>query len=482
MAHNFRSLIIWILALFRGLNLKQVGAASGFRQKRVSRILASLEIEDEVFERLLAGVKGRPVEVGIVTACLEALQAVEQAGDLTEEELAAIEEAARGSARLTREGFTAALRRFRLSPGEGDPEVAAVVSGRGPAVELRERLKRLSKESGPPVAQAAEDFQRWVLCEAVCEQSVREASRDVAGAASWARLAREIAEQERGPERDRLRGYAAAHEANILRVAGQLKEAEVCLKDAKRLWQSGPDPYGVLDPGRLLHFEAALRRAERRFDEALILLDQAAGVSYPERALVSKGFTLEVMGEYERAIDSLLQALPLVQRQEEPRDRTVLLFNLAVNFCHVGQFTEAAELVPKVRDLATALGGEIDLIRLIWLEGRIAAGLGRTTEARRLLAEARMEFAARGMAYDVALALLEEAVLLLQEDRTAEVKALAAKLTRVFEDKGVHREALAALRLFHEAAEREEATAELARRVLCFLFRARHDQGLRFES
>ncbi len=45
-----------------------------------------------------------------------------------------------------------------------------------------------------------------------------------------------------------------------------------------------------------------------------------------------------------------------------------------------------------------------------------------------------------------------------------------------------HREALAALKLFQEAAEREAATADLARRVLRFLFRARHDQGLRFES
>ena len=45
-----------------------------------------------------------------------------------------------------------------------------------------------------------------------------------------------------------------------------------------------------------------------------------------------------------------------------------------------------------------------------------------------------------------------------------------------------HREALAALGLFHQAAERQEATAELARDVLRFLFRARHDPALRFAS
>ena len=44
----------------------------------------------------------------------------------------------------------------------------------------------------------------------------------------------------------------------------------------------------------------------------------------------------------------------------------------------------------------------------------------------------------------------------------------------------MHHEARKALDLFREAAEREAATAELARRVLGFLFRARHDPGLRF--
>jgi len=84
------------------------------------------------------------------------------------------------------------------------------------------------------------------------------------------------------------------------------------------------------------------------------------------------------------------------------------------------------------------------------------------------------------MWYDVALALLEIAVLLLEVGRAADVKALALDLAQVFQANGVHREALAALRLFQEAAGRKEATAELARRLLAYLFRARHDEGLRF--
>jgi hypothetical protein len=187
------------------------------------------------------------------------------------------------------------------------------------------------------------------------------------------------------------------------------------------------------------------------------------------------------MGEYERAIEALLEAEALPEVQMDPRLRNILHCNLAFNFSHAGRFAEAAELAQQVREVAGEMGDAIGLLRATWLDGRIAAGLGRTGEARGLLAQARREFAARNMGYDVALALMEEAVLLLDQGRTAEVKALTRDLPAIWGAEEVHREALAALRLFREAAEREAATAELARQVLCYLFRARHDEGFRFE-
>jgi hypothetical protein len=138
------------------------------------------------------------------------------------------------------------------------------------------------------------------------------------------------------------------------------------------------------------------------------------------------------------------------------------------------------ELVERVRRIAGEMGDEIGVLRCLWLEGRIAAGLGRNAMAVRLLGQARQAFAERDMWYDVALADLEMAPLLLAEGAVAQVKQMAGELVVKFEQQGVHREALAALQLFQEAAEREQATAELARRVLEFLFRARWDEGLRF--
>ncbi|HEY0515403.1 MAG TPA: hypothetical protein VGH73_26145 [Thermoanaerobaculia bacterium] len=485
MARSLRSLIVSFLALAKGLSQKEVGAGARLPQKKVSYYLTKADLgDDALFARLLQGVRARRSEVRAVTACLESLAALEQEGDLSPEERDEVEAGVLEGSRLLRGFFAEAVRRSRkLPPLDCYPRPADLEASRWRAGVLWKLLEPLSEEQRLATVRETGDFQSWALVERVCEESVVQASRKVERAASLARLAQEIAAQVQGPEgwRHRVQGFAAAHAANALRVAGELRQADRVLERARRLWESGSDPDQVLDPGRLLDLEASLRRDQRRFEEALALLEGALQVGRcPERSLLKMGFTLEVMGEYDRAVKTLLKAEPLVERRGDERSLYMLRFNLAVNFCHLGRFPEAARLVRQVRDLVTERGDESELIRVTWLEGRIAAGLGRSEEGRSLLQQARREFAARKMGYDVALALLEEAVLLLEEDRTAEVRDMARSLAEAFESKGVHREALAALRLFQEAAERDEATAELARRVLGYLFRARYDQGLRF--
>jgi tetratricopeptide (TPR) repeat protein len=488
-ALTFRQVLLSVLALWYDRSQKEIASAAGISQSDVSHQLRRPrlgDIKDEMFERLLAALECPKAAVSIVTACLEALESFAQEGDLTPEEQEVIEETVLENARTIREALCEAVRHSRALPSpDGFPEPHDLIPAHRRAEELFSRLEGLSEETRLAVVRVAEEYQTWYLCERVCLASVQELSRDVDSAASWARLAQEIAERVRGPEefRYRIQGFALGHVGNLLRASGELRQADATFEQAKRLWETGSDPGRVLDPGRLLDFEASLRKDQRRLDEALALLDEAATVSrYPGRILIQKAITLEKMDEHERAVETLLQAEPLVESQGDARLAYMRQFNLAVNYCHIGRYTAASELMVQVRKVATERGDENEIIRLTWLQGRIAAGLGRPLEARSLLAQARRAFELRGKSYDVALALLEEAVLLLDEGQTAEVKALAGDLTRVFEDKGVHREALAALRLFFQAAEREEATAELARRVLRYLFRARDDQSLRFES
>ncbi len=483
---SFRQYTLSFLALWNDRSWKQVGAAAGMPQKQVSQHLRRGALTDATFERLLAAIPTLPGAVEIVTAGLEALEALEQDDGLTPEEKQEVERAALLAARSMRKALTEqALLSHKAPPPPGYPRNAEVRALRKEAGELWERLAEMPASVRVEVVRTSPEYQGWALCERICQESVTEASRNVERAAGLARLALEVAERIPGPEdwRSRVRGYAAAHVANAIRVAGDLNAADTALDEAKQLWQAGSDPASVLDPGRLFDLEASLRRDQRRFEEALAALDAAISVGRsPERVLIQKGFTLEVMAEYKRSVETLLQAAPLVERHGDPRLLYMLRFNLAVNFCHTGRYREAIALVEQVREMATSRGDEIEVLRVIWLDGRIAAGMGRNTEARSLLTHARRGFAARRMGYDVALALLEEAVLLLEEGQPQEVKKLSRGLATVFKSNGMHREALAALRLFQEAAERETATADLVRRVLRFLYQARHDRGLKFIS
>jgi tetratricopeptide (TPR) repeat protein/DNA-binding XRE family transcriptional regulator len=374
--------------------------------------------------------------------------------------------------------------RQRARQAQGARPLGLARLGEAIAVHVASAERRLAALAASKDHQPAR-FRQLVVrtCLALCDESERAASRNVEEAAVLGEAARDLADRVPGPEglRDRLAGRAAAHQANVLRVAGSLREADSLMAQAKRLWDAGCDPDGLLDPGRMLDLEASLRRAQRRFAEALACLDEAVRVGKaPARALIIKAFTLEAMGEHERAVEALREAEASLDREAEPQLWYHQRLQLAVVYTHLRRCGEAAALVEEAAPVAADLGDGIVLLRVTWLRGRIAAGLGRSGEALELLAQARAGFAARGMTYDVALALLEEAVLLLDEGRSAAVRELARELAAVFESKGVHREALAALRLFHDAAERDQATAELARRVLGFLFRAQHDRELRF--
>jgi tetratricopeptide (TPR) repeat protein len=482
---SFRQYLLSFLTLWNDRSWKQVGAAAGMPQKQVSQHLRRGALTDPTFDRLLAAIPTLPGAVEIVTACLEALEALEQDDGLTPEEKHEIERGALLAARAMRKALTEQALLSRDAPPAGYPRSDDVRDLRKRAGELWEHLAELPPGARAELVRTAPKYQSWALCERICQESVTEASRNVERAAGLARLALEVAERVQGPEdwRSRVRGYAAAHVANALRVAGDLNAADALLETAKQLWLTGSDLGSVLDPGRLFNLEASLRRDQRRFSEALTALDQAQTLGQrPELALIQKGFTLEIMGEYRRALETLLQAVPSIERTGDPRLLYMLRFNLAVNYCHIGLYKEATELVAQVRDLATTRGDEIEVIRVIWLAGRIAAGLGQRLEARSLLAQVRREFVARKMGFDASLTVLEEAILLLDEGKHEEVKKLARGLAVVFKSNGVHREALAALRLFQEAAEQKTATADLVRRVLQFLYRARHDQGLRFNS
>ncbi|HEY6322211.1 MAG TPA: hypothetical protein VJA16_11700 [Thermoanaerobaculia bacterium] len=326
------------------------------------------------------------------------------------------------------------------------------------------------------------------FCARLCAESARAAAHAAAQALQLAQLALRIAQlvPAEVPEGSRLLGYVWAFVANAQRVRGDLAAAEASFGAAWGLWRAGAgDASSVLCEWRLLDLEASLRRDRRQFSAALDLLDRAIALAPAEacgRILLKRATTLEQAGEVAAALAALRDAAPLVEAAGEPRDRWVLGFNLLVNLCHLGHYEEAAASLPALAALTRELDNGLDQLRVGWFGGRVAAGRGRRAEARAAFEEALRGFAAVGDGYDAALVGLELAALHLDAGRTAEVRALAAEMLRIFRAQEVHREAAAALALFCQAAEREAATASLARQVLAYLERARRDPELRFEE
>jgi transcriptional regulator with XRE-family HTH domain len=363
-------------------------------------------------------------------------------------------------------------------PSAADRQAAAALWAELESASIAQR--RLLLDEAP-------EYWNWALVELVCAESVRAAPSSAKRALELAELAVDIASRVRGEELwcKRVLGYAGVHAGHAQRVGGQLKPAEAEFSKALVLWKAGAaaDP-GLLDDVRVLSLEASLHLEQRRFADAQRVLNEAlasnSGKLRPQ-LLVKQAYAAELLGDFESAISTLRQAATAVTSgSDDPRFHWVLGLNLCGNLCHLGRFAEAEPHLAEVQTLAAQLGNELDILRTRWVEWKLAAGLGRRDEAIAGLETVRDDFTRLEIAYDAALVTLELAVLYLEGGRASEVKELAVELAWVFKDQGVHSHALAALRLFCDAARQERVSVDLARQLAAYLYRAQKNQELKF--
>ncbi|HEY2292497.1 MAG TPA: helix-turn-helix domain-containing protein [Thermoanaerobaculia bacterium] len=351
---------------------------------------------------------------------------------------------------------------------------------------LWDRLKRHTPAERRSLVQKGRKYRTWALCERIAAESIRKAPNHPREALELAELALLVAERLPG-ERTwslRLQGYAWAHVSNARRVCNDLPGAEEAMVRARKLWEAGePGDPGLLNRAWLPWIEAVLRRGQRRFPEALKRIEEALMLDAGElrsEILITKANIQDALGNPAASTATLSQAIPLIDSRRESRLAFGVRLNLLVDLCQLEQFREAELQLPEVRVLAERLGEELDLTRVLWVEGRVAVGLGRIGESLSIFEQVRGVFRRRELAFDYGLVSLELSVLFLEEGRIADVRALAEEMLQIFRTQRIEREALAALRLFCDAARRETATVELARRLVRFLHRAQHDPELRF--
>jgi tetratricopeptide (TPR) repeat protein len=387
-------------------------------------------------------------------------------------------------------GWLLELHQANALPPVFGPIDAALARSRAEAPGLLEEL--LPLDPAERLARLHDDprFVSWGLCELLIRKSCRTASEHPIEAMHLADLAVHVADRISEAELFeehwvyQLRSLAWATLGNALRVQGDLPGAERSFDMADTWWEAGTqgteDALGY-EPV-LLDLKAPLRTAQRRFPEALKLLDTAVHLfltgehrdpHLAGRSLIKKALALIELGETESAVLTLKKANGLIDPEREPRLLLCLHHNLVYNLSKAGRFREAAALLPELEELAAAHGSALDRLRLKWVDARVSAGQGDHERARALLTEIRQTFLADGNPFDAALAALDLAISYLEEGKTAEVRDLAEEMVTVFRDLDVAREPLAALLLFQEAARRETATTDLARQVAASLARMR---------
>lgn len=281
---------------------------------------------------------------------------------------------------------------------------------------------------------------------------------------------------------------ALAYRANARRLQDDLLGAEKDFMLASSVMRNE----GVTDLavcGEVHGLAASLCRAQRHFGEALRFIDSALVLFRVSghrlaalRASITAATVHEAAGDVERALDTTLAARSELSRlggcSGELRLDLSLRHNEIYFLADLGHFEEAQNRLEGALDLYERFPDAWTQMRFLWVQGKISRGLGELPTAEHALAAARVGFIKAGAAYDTALVSLELALVYLEAGLAQEVQVLAASTVEVFRGLGIRREAFAAMRLFYIATLRDQATEELAQRLLRYYARARFSPGL----
>jgi tetratricopeptide (TPR) repeat protein len=335
--------------------------------------------------------------------------------------------------------------------------------------------------------EANEDLHAWGLCQLLLQKSREATFSDPTRGVELANLALRVV-RHLGKAYDPswvmdLRARCFAYLGNARRVLGELRSAEDAFVKAEGCLARSTS--GNLEvQAEILDLKSSLRRAQRRLDEALELVDGSLAL-YREvgeihgagKMILARVQILKELGELEQAIQLLRDSPAEIDASREPRLFIYMRYNLLGCLTLAGSYEEAAQLLPEVRDLFRETAQPLDLVRLRWAEGLIDLGLGRRGPAEAAFREVRREFLERFMGYDAALVSLDLARLYAQEGCTDDLKRLAAELMPIFESRDVHREAIVTLLMFQRACEEERLTVELVQQFAAYLRRERRGNG-----
>jgi tetratricopeptide (TPR) repeat protein len=335
-------------------------------------------------------------------------------------------------------------------------------------------------------------FRTWAFCELLLDACREWGFQDPPRALQTARLGIEAADRldrERYGEArvNDLRARAWATLANAERILTDFRASEKSFGRAERLLKEGTGE--PLEKAFLLLFKASLFGLQQRFSEAFGMLDQVVRIAHRcgdlhlcGKALITRGFLAGMAQEPELSLELLREGLPLVDPECEPRLVVAACHNLILGLTESGRAQEARELLERSRPLYQSLGDRMNLVRLTWLEGKIALGCEELDRAEALFLETRGRLAERGLGYDTALLGLDLARLYARQGRGAEMRRLAEEMLPIFQSRAIGRDAVSALIVFQKAAALERVTLGIVQQLSDSLQESRSAPGLRFRD
>jgi tetratricopeptide (TPR) repeat protein len=275
-----------------------------------------------------------------------------------------------------------------------------------------------------------------------------------------------------------LRAIAWAYLADTSRVQADLRLSESALETAEQLLEQGSgDP---LSHAELLGIKASLSSYGGRFEEAVQTLNRAASIYRREgdrhllgRTYIKKGTVLGNAGELDAALRLIRCGMGLIDPPREPHLMVYATHNYIWFLKELHPAELASEWLDGARRLYQRAGDRQDLVRLRWLEGKIAV---RPRDAEKALLSARDGLAREGLAYEAALAAMDLAVLYTAEKRGADMRRQASQMLPLFRSEDMYRETLLALVSFKDGGARREPDA-LLDEVSVYLSRTRREKN-----
>ncbi|HEX3128401.1 MAG TPA: hypothetical protein VH394_13810 [Thermoanaerobaculia bacterium] len=285
-----------------------------------------------------------------------------------------------------------------------------------------------------------------------------------------------------------LKARAWAYIGNARRIRFELREAQEAFdRSLLHLRQGTREPW---ERAVWMDLKASLLRAQRCFDDSKRLLKRALllflAVGDRHRAgrvLINLDNVLHREGRPEEGIPLLYKALELIDPEQEPHVQFMATHNLVDDLAEAGRHMEAQRLLIQSRPLYQRFDHPFVRYRCHWTESKIARGFGQIKKAEALLESARAGFLENEATfYEVALVSLELAEIYAKQGKTVEMKRLAEEMVSIFSSRQIHREALAALALWKQAVDAEEACAELSALVAAEIKHARYEQPSRTQE